>query len=105
MYVLHFNHFTYIGLAPIVYTCSSLTVTVNCLSQNQQSTVVVSQPSSHVTIVSDTHTIISPTPVTTVSVVECVTTSSSVVTGISGPTITTTSCVLIIFYYVCRIFT
>ena len=54
------------------------------MPQRQQNISVVSQPSSHVTIVSDTHTIISSTPVTIVSVVECVTNSSSMVTSISG---------------------
>ena len=45
---------------------------------------ILSQPSSCVTIVSDTHTTSSCSPVTTLSVVECLTTSSSVVTSISG---------------------
>ena len=55
---------------------------VNCSPQTQQNNLVVSQPSSLVSIVSDTHTTTSP--VTTLSVVECLTTSSSVVTSISG---------------------
>ena len=84
----------YIGLIPTIISSSSSTVTVNCLPQRQQNISVVSQPSSSVTIVSDTHTTISSTPVTTVSVVECLTANSSVVTSISGQdvsTITTTS--------------
>ena len=84
----------YIGLIPTIISSSSSTVTVNCLLQRQQNISVVSQPSSCVTIVSDTHTTISSTPVTTVSVVECLTTNSSVVTSISGQdvsSITTTS--------------
>ena len=50
---------------------------------------ILSQPSSCVTIVSDTHTTFSCSPVTTLSVVECLTTSSSVVTSISGQVIST----------------
>ena len=50
---------------------------------------ITSQPSSCVTIVSDTHTTFSCSPVTTLSVVECLTTSSSVVTSISGQVIST----------------
>ena len=83
-----------VGLIPTVISSSSSTVTVNCLPQRQQNISVVSQPSSCVTIVSDTHTTISSTPVTTVSVVEYLTTNSSVVTSISGQNvsiITTTS--------------
>ena len=79
---------------PTVISSSSSAVTLNCLPQRQQNISVVSQPSSCVTIVSDTHTTISSTPVTTVSVVECLTTNSSVVTSISGQdvsSITTTS--------------
>ena len=74
----------YIGLIPTVISSSSSTVTVDYLPQREQNISVVSQPSSCVTIVSDTHTTISSTPVTTVSVVECLTTNSSVVTSISG---------------------
>ena len=51
-------------------------------SQRQQNTLVVSQPSSLLSTVSDTRTTTSP--VTTLNVVECLTTSSSVVTSISG---------------------
>ena len=73
----------YIGLIPNVISSSS-TVTVNCLLQRQQNISVVSQPSSGATIASHTHTTISSTPVTTVSVVECLSTNSSIVTSISG---------------------
>ena len=53
------------------------------MEYSQQNIIIaVSQPSSLVSIVSDTHTTTSP--VTTLSVVECLTTSSSVVTSISG---------------------
>ena len=45
------------------------------------------QSTNSVTIVSDTHTTTSP--VTTLSVVECLTTSSSVVTSVSGKPVST----------------
>ena len=77
------------GLIPTVIPSSSSTVLDNCLPQRQQNISVLSQPSSHVTIVSDTHTTISSTPVATVSVVDCLTTSSSVVTSISGQDVST----------------
>ena len=48
---------------------------------------ILSQPSSCVTIVSDTHT--SSNPITTLSVIECLTTNNSVVTSISGQAIST----------------
>ena len=70
-----------------------------CLPQSQQS--ILSQPSSLVSIVSDTHTTTSP--VTTLSVVECLTTSSSVVTSISGQhvsTITTTAGTYVFHRYI-----
>ena len=54
----------------------------------------ISQPSNCATIVSTTHTIISPSPVTSQSVAEHLTTVCSVATSISGQdvcTITTTS--------------
>ena len=54
----------------------------NCIPQTQQNILVVSQPNSLVSIVSDTHSTTSP--VTTLSVVECLPTSSSIVTSISG---------------------
>ena len=76
---------------PTVISSLSSTVTVNCVPQRQQNISVVSQPSNCVNIVSDTLTTISSTPV---SVVECLTTNSSVVTSISGQdvySITTTS--------------
>ena len=60
-----------IGLTHTVISSSSSTVAVNCLPQLQQNDSVVSSPSSS-------------TPVATVSVVECITTNSSVVTSISG---------------------
>ena len=59
----------------------------NYSSQRQQNVLVVSQPSSLVTIVSDNHTTTSP--VTTLSVAECLTTSSNVVTSISGQHVST----------------
>ena len=57
---------------------------VNCSPQRQQNASIVSQPSSSVT---DIHTTTSP--VTTLSVVECLATSSSVVTSISGQHVST----------------
>jgi len=84
------------------FPSSSSTVKVNCLPQRssivslikqpsmentQKNISVVSQPSSSVTIVSDSHTTFSSSPVTTFSVVECLTTSISVVTSISGQAI------------------
>ena len=80
----------YVGLSTTVDPNLSSAIMVNFSPQRQQNILVVSQPSSLVSIISDTHTTTSP--VTTLSVVECLTTSSSVVTSISGqhvPTITT----------------
>ena len=59
---------------------------INCVYQRQQNILVESQSSSCVTI-SYTHT--NTTPITTLSVVECLTTSSSVVTSISGQDMST----------------
>ena len=75
---------TYAGLASTVVPNSSLTVMGNYSPQRQQNVLVAS---SLVSIVSDTHTTTSP--VTTLSVVECLTTSSSVVTSISGQHVST----------------
>ena len=50
---------------------------------------ILSQPSSCVTIVSDTHTTFSCSPVTTLSVAQCLTTSTSVVASISGQVVST----------------
>ena len=71
---------------------------IECSQQN-----ILSQPTSCVTIVSNAHTTFSSNPVTTLSVVECLTTNNSVVTSISGQvisTITTTAgrCAILIFY-------
>ena len=105
MYVL-FYMYVYIGLATTIVSKSSSTVMVNGSSQGQQNILVVSQPSSLASIVSDTHTTTSP--VTTLSVVEClttrssVTTSSSVVASISGQhvsTITTTAGILSMYVH------
>ena len=77
-----------IGLVSTDVPKSTSTAMVSCAPQKQQNILVVSQQSSLVSIVSDTHTTTSP--VTTFSVVECstisssVATSSSVVTSISG---------------------
>ena len=54
------------------------------MEYSQQSISDVSQPNSCVTIVSYVHTTISSSPITSLSVVECLTTSSSVVTSING---------------------
>ena len=57
------------------------------MEYNQQNNL--SQPSSCVTILSDTHTTFSSSQVTTLSLVDCLTTNSSVVTSISGQVIST----------------
>ena len=87
-----FNFCTCTVLASTAVSKASSRVMVHCSPQKQQTILIVSQPSSLVSIVSDTRTTTSP--VTTLSVVECLTTSSSVVTSISGQhvsTITTTA--------------
>ena len=99
--------------ASTVLSSPCSTVTVSCLPQRSSITPVIkspsmeysilSQPSSCVTIVSDTHTTFSSNPVTTLSVAECLTTNNSVVTSIIGQvisTVTTTAgrCALLIFY-------
>ena len=91
-----------LGLTSVVSPSISSTIADNFASQtspaasviqspsmeyNQQNILIVSQPSSLVSIVSDAHTTTSP--VTTLSVVECLTTNSSVVTSISGQHIST----------------
>ena len=78
----------FVGLIPTVPKSLS-TVMVNCSPRTQQNVLVVSQPNSLVSIVSDTHTTTSP--VTTLSVVGCLTTSSSVVISISGQHVSTTT--------------
>ena len=57
------------------------------LEYAQQNILNVFQPSSCVSTVSDTLTTFSSTPITTLGVVESLTTSSSVVTSISGEVI------------------
>ena len=104
--------YVYIGLVPTIVPESSLTVAANCSLQGTSVTPIIrspsveysqqniSQPNSLVSIVSDTHTTTSP--VTTFSVVECLTTSSSVVTSISGQhvsTITTTAGTVCMYMY------
>ena len=102
--------------ASTVLSSPCSTVTVNCLPQRSSITPVIkspsmeydhqnilSQPNSCVTIVSNTHTTFSSNPVTTLNVVEYLTTSNSVVTSISGQvisTVTTTAgrYTLLIFY-------
>ena len=54
------------------------------MDNSQENISGASQPSSCVTIVSYTHTTVSSSSVTSLNVVECLTTSSSVVTSISG---------------------
>jgi len=102
MYVLYNFYCTLANECNADFSPSSSTVKVNCLPQRssivlvmkppsmeytQQNISVVSQPNSSATIVSDSHTTFSSSPVTTLSVVECLTTSSSVVTSISGQAI------------------
>ena len=79
--------YIYVGLVPTAVPKSSSTVIGDYSLQRQQNILVVSQPSSLVSIARDTHTTTSP--VTTLSVVECLTTSSSVVTSISGQQVST----------------
>lgn len=67
----------FVGLIHAVPKSSSTTM-VNCSPQRQQNLFVVSQPNSSELTVSDTHTTTSP--VTTLSVVQSLTASSSVVT-------------------------
>ena len=74
----------YVGLSTTVDPNLSSAVMVNSSPLRQQNILVVSQPSSSVT---DIHTTTSP--VTTLSVVECLTTSSRVVTSISGQQVST----------------
>ena len=89
-----------VATASTVLSSSCSTVTVNCLPQRSSITPVIkspsmeysqqnnlSQPSSCVTILSDTT--FSSSPVTTFSVVDCLTTSSSVVTSVSEQAIST----------------
>ena len=78
-----FNLYLHIGL---VESSSSSTIMVNCTYQRKQNILVESQPSSCVTV-SYTHN--NTIPVTTLSVVECLTTSSSVDTSISGQDMST----------------
>ena len=104
--------------ASTVLSSPCSTVTVNFLPRRSLITPVItspgmecsqqdilSQPTSCVTIVSNAHTTgtFSSNPVTTLSVVECLTTNNSVVTSISGQvisTVTTTAgrSALLIFY-------
>ena len=77
----------YVGLSTTVDPNLFSAVMVNSSPQRQQNISVVSQPSSLVSTVNDTHTTTSP--VTTLSVVECLTTSSSVVTSTSGQHVST----------------
>ena len=89
-----------VGTALAILPSSVSTVKVNHLPKGSSPTLVLKlprsqrnvkpQPSSCVTIVSDTRTMFSSSPVTTPSVVECLTTSSdtrqdiSTVTTIAG---------------------
>ena len=100
---LTFSFFTYVGLVPTAVPKSSSTVIGDYSLQRQQNILSVSQPSSLVSIVRDTHTTTSP--VTTLSVVECLTTSSSIVTSISGQhvsAITTAGVYILLSYYICN---
>ena len=85
--LLTVNFFTCVGLVPTAVPKSSSSVIGDYSLQRQQNILLVSQPSSVVSIARDTHTTTSP--VTTVSVVECSTTSSSVVTSISEQYVST----------------
>jgi len=83
-----------------VFSSSSSTVTESSfislmkspsMEYTQQNISVVSQPKSSITIVSNNHATFTSIPVTTLSVVECLTTSNSVVTSISGQATITTN--------------
>ena len=91
VYALHCNYvlnsFTCVGLVPAAVAKSSSTVMDNYSPEMQQNILIVSQPSSVVSIVSDTHT--TTGPVTTRSVVACLTTCGSEVTSISGQHVST----------------
>ena len=81
---------------------SSITPVIASPSMEYSQQSILSQPSSCVTLLSDTHTTFSSSPVATLSVVECLTTSSSVITCISGQiisTVTTTAgrCTIVIY--------
>ena len=76
-----------VGLSLNVVPKPSSRVMVNCSPQRQQNVLVVSQPSSLVSTVTNTYTTTSS--VSTVNVVECLTTISSVVTSIRGQHVST----------------
>ena len=98
--MLTVNFFTCVGLVPTAVSKSSSTVIGDYSLQRQQNISVVSQPSSLVSIARDIHT--TTIPVATLSVVECLTTSSSVVTSISGQPVSTitTAGVYILNYWI-----
>ena len=62
----------------------------DCLSQRQQNRLIVSQPNNFQTVVGDTHITATTSPVTTLSIVESLTTSSAVVTSIGEQNISGT---------------
>ena len=104
--LLTVNFFTCVGLVPTAVPKSSSTVIDDYSLQRQQTILVVSQASSLVSIARDTLTTTSA--VTTPSVVECFTNSSSAVTSISEEhvsTITTAGVYILISYcvatYIC----
>ena len=73
--VVNFIFFTCVGLDPTAIPKPSSTVMGNYSPQRQEDILVVSQPSSLVCVVNDIHTTTSP--VTTLNVVECLTTSNT----------------------------
>ena len=98
----YFYSHIHLGLTATILPSSSSAVMVNTsplqssltpvlqlpsMEYNQKNFSVVSQPSSLVSIARDTHSTTSP--VTTLSIVECLTTSNSVVTSISGQHVST----------------
>ena len=94
VYNLCFNFYLYVGLVSTVVPKSSSTVMVHCSPQRQQNVLAVSQSSGCMSIENDSCSTSGSTPVTTLSVIEHLTTSSSVATSISGQlvsTITTTA--------------
>ena len=95
-----FNPCTYVGVAETVLPSSISTEAINCLSQRSSLTPVItspridyspqnisSQPTSSVTVISDTHTTFSSSPVAT-SISGCLTPTSDSVNS-SGPVVST----------------
>jgi len=87
-YTLAEEHSTVFSSLSSPVTGSSV-MKLPCMNYIQQNISVVSQPNISVTICSDSHNTFDSSPVTSLSVVEYLTTSSGVVTSISGQAIST----------------